>query len=67
MILEYEDYQCAECGIKDSQMRFQEQRGWTYSWIKIGATLNCGYKRWTCSNCLYLLLSGLKPCRIEKK
>ena len=66
MIYEHEDYQCYECGIKDSQMQFANQKGWTYAWLKVGATLNCGYKRWTCSNCLMLLLSGVKPGRIQK-
>ena len=64
---EFEDYQCAECGIKDSQIYFDNQKGWTYQWIRIASTLNCGYKRWTCKNCFMLLFSGLKSKGIEKR
>lgn len=63
----YEDYQCADCGIKNSQIGFSNQKGWTYQWIKICTCMNTGYKRWMCQNCFMLLFSGLKSKGIETR
>ena len=67
MNFEYEDYQCASCGIKDSQIKFSNDKGWTYQWLKVCTCLNTGYKRWLCQHCLMLLFSGLKSKGIEKQ
>ena len=68
IIEEYEDYECADCGIKDSQIAFSNMKAWTYQWVRISPYLSSiGKKRWTCGNCLMLLFSGLKSCRVEKR
>jgi len=65
---EYEDYKCADCGIKDSQICFTNDRGWSYQWVRKYPTLShIGMKRWTCQHCLMLAFSGLKSKGIEKR
>jgi hypothetical protein len=66
-MFEYEDYQCAECGIKNSQIYFTNDKGWTYQWVRRFPSMNIGYKRWTCQHCLMLLFNGLKSRGIEKR